>query len=145
MSQPVILVVEDIEHDQDVLSHLLSKFDFLVKVARSSDEAILAVREQKFAVILMDLAMPGVDSFECMRQIKQIELDSSSQTPIIALGGHGVAEKEALAAGMDGYISKPFNPEDLRRVLLRFAYEPRRPNLKTLRPLPPEDLEIGTI
>jgi len=147
MSLPVVLVVQESDFEQGVLGQLLARFDFSTQVVGTVDEAESAVRARKYAIILIDSALPGLDSKTCLRRIKQAEMEASSQTPVVSFGpvAKSSGEQEALAAGMDGYISQPFNPEDLRRLLLRFAYEPRRPNLKTLRPLPPEDLELGTV
>ncbi|MBS1996247.1 MAG: response regulator [Cyanobacteria bacterium SZAS LIN-2] len=143
MPLPSILVVDDNDRDQAAINSLLAQFDFSATVAKSAQEALAAVRAHKYAVILMALSLPDMDGCECAHQIKQFELDASSQTPIIALlppgdGPIESIEQKVLRAGMDGLIPKPFSAEDVRRVLLRHAYEPRRPNLKTLRPLPPE-------
>ncbi|MBU6452772.1 MAG: response regulator [Cyanobacteria bacterium REEB67] len=144
MSLPHILVIEDNRNDQYVLTHLLSKFDYQADMVSTGEAAVAAIKKQKYAVILLDLGLSGVDGYECLRQIREIELDSSAQTPIIAItacADDGGPEKtESL--GLSGYILKPFEPEDLRKMLLRHAYEPRRPNLKTLSPLSAEDSQF---
>jgi len=147
MSLPVVLVVQDSDFEQGVLGQLLARFDFSTQFVGTVDEAESAVRSKKYAVILIDTMLSGTDSQTCVRRIKQAELEASTQTPVVAFGPAASAkgEKDAKAAGMDGFVSQPFDPEELRRMLLRFAYEPRRPNLKTLRPLPPEDLELGSV
>ncbi|MBS2007997.1 MAG: response regulator [Cyanobacteria bacterium SZAS TMP-1] len=143
MPLPSILVVDDNDRDQDAIKNILAQFDFSATGARSAQEALAAVRDQKYAVILLSLNLPDMDSYECVRQLKRLELDASSQTPVVAMVNPdgepiGLIEQKVLRAGMDGLIQKPFSAEAVRRILLRHAYEPRRPNLKTLRPLPPE-------
>lgn len=131
-----ILVVEDNDTEQYVLRALLAKFDYVSHGVAFGEEALAAVKTTKFAAILMDITLPGIDGHECTRQIRSFEVATGAHTPIIALTGR--AEKEdretAILAGVDDYISKPFDPEDLRRILLRWVYEPDRPNLKVLQP-----------
>jgi CheY-like chemotaxis protein len=141
MSLPHILVIEDNRNDQYVLKHLLSKFDYQADIVSSGEAAVEAIKKQKYAVILLDLGLPGIDGYECLRQIRGVELDSSSQTPVIAITAcvDETHQENTESFGLSGYIVKPFEPEDLRKMLLRHAYEPRRPNLKTLSPLSAED------
>ncbi|MFN7015906.1 MAG: response regulator, partial [Fimbriimonadales bacterium] len=77
-----------------------------------------------FEVILMDCQMPEMDGFEATRRIRERERQRGKpRTPIIALTANAMAEdREACAqAGMDDYLAKPFKPEMLQAVLLRWA------------------------
>lgn len=142
MSSLIILVVEDNEIEQYVLTQLLEKFDFDSQVVRSGEEAITALGVTKYAAVLMDVTLPGIDGLECTRRIRRIELESGRRTPVIAISAiadDGV-QKACIAAGMDDYIGKPFDPDELRKVLLRYVYDSSQPNLKTLTPLRPEEL-----
>lgn len=136
MTNPTILVVEDNETEQYVLTQLLQQFDYNAHVVASGEEALTALGVAKYAAVLMDITLPGIDGYECTRRIRRMELESARRTPIIALTAR--AEKSdhdaALAAGMDDYMSKPFEPEDLRKALLRYVYIPEHPNLKVLFP-----------
>lgn len=144
MSISTILVVEDNILQQFALQALLAKFDYYAYMVSSGEEAIAALELETYSAILMDLHLPGMDGLECTRRIRQMELKSGKRTPVIALtASTNQCDIDAFpAAGMDGYISKPFDPEDLRKMLLRFVYDAAQPKLKTLRPLPLEDGDV---
>jgi CheY-like chemotaxis protein len=143
MASLTILVIEDNQHDQFVLKHLLEKFGFLSEVHSNAEDALAALTKTKYAAVLLDLALPGIDGFACIKEIRQRELIASSRTPVIALTASvdDNVRTRSLKAGMDDFISKPFDPEQLRKVLLRHVYEPAHPNLKTLKPLSAEELD----
>lgn len=140
---PIVLLVEDNATEQYVLQQLIQKFDYDSQVVSSGEEALSALGITNYAAILMDITLPGIDGLECTRQIRRIELEMARRTPIIALTARAAQEDmdACLQAGVDDYISKPFDPEDLRKVLLRYVYIPSQPNLKTLRPLSTEELQ----
>jgi CheY-like chemotaxis protein len=142
MSTPIILVVEDNPTQQYVLQQLLKKFDYDAQVVSSGEEAITAIGVSNYAAILMDVTLPGINGFECTKCIRRLELASGRRIPVIAVTARAERkdQEDCMASGMDAYISKPFDPEQLRKVLLRYVYDPAQPNLKTLRPLPPEEL-----
>ncbi|MEW6505713.1 MAG: response regulator [Chloroflexota bacterium] len=141
----IILVVEDNETEQYVLKELLRKFDYDAHVVASGEEAITALALAKYSAILMDITLPGIDGYECTRRIRRMELESGRRTPIIALTARAAQSDHDAAneAGMDDWMSKPFEPEDLRKMLLRYAYDPTQPNLKTLKPFPSEELDTS--
>lgn len=139
---PIVLLVEDNPTEQYVLQQLIHKFDYDSQVVSSGEEALSALGIANYAAILMDITLPGIDGLECTRQIRRIELELARRTPIIALTARSSQEdlNACLEAGVDDYISKPFDPEALRKMLLRYVYIPSQPNLKTLRPLSAEEL-----
>lgn len=136
----IVLVVEDHETEQYVLKELLRKFDYDAHVVASGEEALTALGVAKYAAILMNITLPGIDGYECTRRIRRIELESGRRTPVIALTARDARSDQDAAqkAGMDDWMSKPFEPEDLRKTLLRWVYDSTNPNLKTLTPLPAE-------
>jgi CheY-like chemotaxis protein len=140
MATPTLLIVEDNENEQYALAQLVQRFDYDTKVVSSGEEALVAVATGRFAAILLDVTLPQMDGFECAKRVREIELPDQLHTPIIALTGRSTAadRQACLAAGMDDYLSKPFEPEALRRILLRWLYQANRPNLKVLRPLEQE-------
>ena len=136
MTNPTILVVEDNETEQYVLTQLLQTFDYNAHVVASGEQALTALGIAKYAAILMDITLPGIDGYECSKRIRRTELESGRRTPIIALTAR-VEQSDhdaAKEAGMDDWMSKPFEPEDLRKMLLRHVYVSENPNLKVLRP-----------
>lgn len=133
-SNPTILIVEDNPIEQRVLKELLLRFDYDSLVASSGEEALVVLGATRFAAVLMDLTLPGMDGFECTSKIRKIESEQGYRTPIIALTARSLQKDcdACLAAGMDAYMSKPFEPEELRKMLLRHVYLQERPNLKLL-------------
>jgi len=134
MTNPTILVVEDNETEQYVLKQLLERYDYNVHVVSSGEEALTSIALTKFAAVLMDLTLPGMDGYDCTRQIRRLELEFDRHTSIIALTGRAekTDEDACRASGMDDYMSKPFEPEELRKRLLRWVYDSTNPNLKVL-------------
>jgi CheY-like chemotaxis protein len=134
MTNPTVLVIEDNETEQYVLRQLLERFDYNVDVVSSGEEAITALGLAKYAAVLMDITLPGMDGYECTKQIRRMELEIQRHTPIIALTARAQqSDHDACQeAGMDDYMSKPFEPEDLRKLLLRWVYDSNNPNLKVL-------------
>lgn len=133
-----ILVVEDNVTEQYALKQLLERFDFAVDTLSSGEEALEVLANSKYAAILMDVTLPGINGYECTKEIRKLEKELGRRTPIIALTGRAMQKdrQDSIDAGMDDYLSKPFDSEDLRRMLLRYVYESGRPNLKVLSSLP---------
>lgn len=131
--QATLLIIEDNETQQYVLKELCLKFDYDAHIVSSGEEALSALACTRYAAILMDIALGGMDGLECTRRIREQESTLKRRTPIIAVTGHLEERQKCLAAGMDDYISKPFEIEDFRLMLLRNAYQPAKVNLKLLR------------
>jgi two-component system KDP operon response regulator KdpE len=114
MSDARILVVDDDPQIRRVMRMTLISHGYMVSDARSGEEALDAVRAEKFDLMLLDINMPGIGGLETCRLIR-----ASSDIPIIVLTVRS-AEKdkvEALDAGADDYITKPFGtPELLARI-----------------------------
>jgi CheY-like chemotaxis protein len=91
---------------------LLSRHGFSVRTAASGEEAIAAAEERP-AVVVMDLAMPGLNGWEATRRLKTGA--RTSDIPVIVLTAHGLDQyrEVALAAGCDAFLSKPCAIEDL--------------------------------
>jgi CheY-like chemotaxis protein len=134
MSVATLLAVEDNPVHQYVLKRFCEMFDYDVHLVASGEEAVAAFLMAKYAAILMDLSLPGMDGLDCARQIRALEQKMGlTQIPIIALTARDGREKDTcLQAGMDDFLSKPFAPEELRKILLRWVYQSSRPNLKIL-------------
>lgn len=81
--------------------------------------AVLMAREFSYAVILLDMQMPGMDGLDATRQVRQ--LAGYQETPIIAMTANAFAEDRArcFAAGMNAFLAKPFDPDALYAVLLQ--------------------------
>src|SRR5215472_4993872 len=108
-----ILVVEDQEDNRRILRDLLCSAGYALIEAESGEEALTAVETQRPDLILMDIQLPVMDGYEAARRIKS-NPDIKAVT-IIAMTAYALAgdEAKALAAGCNGYVTKPFSPRAL--------------------------------
>jgi len=110
-----ILLAEDNLVNQKVAQKLLEKEGHSVVIANNGREAVEKYDAEHFDLILMDVQMPEMDGFEATAEIRALEQGTPRHIPILALTAHamkGYSEK-CLEAGMDGYVSKPFNIKNL--------------------------------
>ncbi len=117
LSQPCrVLLVEDNPVNQQVAVHQLYKLGYTADVANNGREALSALAEHEYDVILLDCQMPEMDGYDTAAAIRK---DSSQHPFIVALTGYTGAEERAkcLAAGMDSYLCKPVDISELARVL----------------------------
>jgi len=116
-----ILLAEDNAVNQKVATRMLEKLDFRVDVVSDGRAAVVAWQEGRHDLILMDCQMPELDGYEATREIRRLE-NGERRIPIIALTAHAMkgADQECLAAGMDAYLSKPIDRDDLAATLARF-------------------------
>ena len=114
MTSARILVVDDEPQIRRVMRTTLVARGYMVSTARNGEEALDKVREERFDLVLLDINMPGIGGMEACRIIR-----SQSDIPIVILSIRN-AEKEkveALDAGADDYVTKPFSmPELLARI-----------------------------
>ncbi len=115
----VILLAEDNPVNQMLAVRLLEKSGHQVTVVGNGQEAIDALNDRKFDVILMDIQMPEVDGITATKQIRDSERSGQERVPIIAMTAHALDGDRArcIRAGMDGYLSKPINSAALTKVL----------------------------
>jgi signal transduction histidine kinase/ActR/RegA family two-component response regulator len=114
-----VLLVEDNRVNQVVTKRFLEKRGFHCLVANNGREAIEILNGAAADLILMDVQMPEMDGFEATRCIRELEMEIGVHVPILALTAHakeGDREK-CLAAGMDGYVSKPVQPNELYKAI----------------------------
>jgi CheY-like chemotaxis protein len=114
-----ILVVEDNPFNIMVAKSLLEQSGAMVDIANNGVEALEKVMNGKYRLILMDLNMPVMDGFEATRELRR----RGETLPIIALTASLPAEveKEVQESGLSGIVVKPFNPEELFRVILPYV------------------------
>ena len=108
-----ILVVEDQEDNRQILRDLLGNAGYELTEAENGEEAITAAGKQRPDLILMDIQLAIMDGYEATRLIRT-NPDLRS-VPIIAVTSYALTgdEDKALAAGCDGYVTKPYSPRDL--------------------------------
>jgi signal transduction histidine kinase/ActR/RegA family two-component response regulator len=114
-----LLVAEDNAVNRRYIATLLQRLGHEVTLAEDGAQALVAWRAGDFQAVLMDVQMPVMDGLEATRAIRQEETARGGHVPIFALTAHAMAadRERCLAAGMDGYVSKPIQPETLMRAL----------------------------
>ena len=114
-----ILLAEDNLVNQKVACKLLERRGHDVTVVNNGVEALSALEQRAFDLILMDVQMPEMDGLEATRQIRGRERSTGIHVPILAMTAHAMkGDKErCLAAGMDGYISKPIQVQSLMQTI----------------------------
>jgi CheY-like chemotaxis protein len=124
-----VLLVEDNAVNQRLAARLLEKRGHQVTVAANGREALDSLEKGVYDLVLMDLQMPVMDGFEATAAIREKEKHKGAHQAVIALTAHAMKgdRERCLAAGMDGYLSKPIHPEELDDLLQ--VYVARRTEL----------------
>jgi PAS domain S-box-containing protein len=117
-----VLVAEDNAMNQTYIGRILDKIGVYYEIVENGQQAQENCKRQKFNVIFMDIFMPIVDGFEATENIRNTE-NPNKNTPIYALTSTAVVQhkKRAHQAGMDGFISKPFHPNEIKQVLVEIS------------------------
>lgn len=112
-----ILVVDDVTVNQLVIQAILEAMGLVVCTADNGLDAIEAWREESFDMILMDCEMPEMDGYTAAHEIRRLE--EKTRTPIVALTANAYEEnrEKCLAAGMDDFLTKPIEKNQVIRVL----------------------------
>jgi two-component system cell cycle response regulator DivK len=118
-SGAVVLLVEDTEDNRFMMRRLLEMVGYSVIEAKNGQEAVKLAEAERPALILMDLSLPVIDGLAATRLIRKIP--EAERTPIIAVSAHDTADfqQEALAAGCDGYVTKPIDFVSLEAMIAR--------------------------
>jgi two-component system KDP operon response regulator KdpE len=121
--KPMILIVEDDPPIRNLISTTLRTKDYRYSVAENGNQALSAATTNSFDIILLDLGLPDIDGIEIIKNIR-----SWSVTPIIVISARSDDKDkiQALDAGADDYLTKPFSVEELlarlRSTLRRIKY-----------------------
>jgi two-component system, cell cycle response regulator DivK len=118
-----ILIVEDQEDLRGVLRDLLTGSGYAVLEASDGQSGIATAKSERPDLILMDIQMPLLDGYEATRQIKADP--TLKATPVIAVSSFAMKgdEEKARTAGCDDYITKPYSPMQLLRVIRSYLGE----------------------
>lgn len=127
-AKPWVLLVEDYAPNVLVASHILESMGYEIDLASNGEQALEIVHKhrEKYCAILMDVQMPKIDGLEVTRIIRKEEkAHGISPIPIIAMTAYAMNQdrKRCLDAGMNGYISKPFQPKDLAALLAKYGID----------------------
>ncbi len=118
-----VLLVEDNAVNIMVATGMLRRFGCDVEVAGDGKCGVEKALTQKYDLVLMDLHMPLMDGYEATKAIRHAEKSRGGHTPIVAVTATSVAEakQRCEAAGMDGYISKPFRAQHVEELLYQYG------------------------
>ena len=116
-----ILVVEDQEDNRRILRDLLGNAGFELIEAESGEDALSAIMTRRPDLILMDIQLPQMDGYEATRRIKADP--ALKPIPIVAVSSFAMKgdEEKARAAGCDHYVTKPYSPMQLLKVIKGFV------------------------
>jgi signal transduction histidine kinase/ActR/RegA family two-component response regulator len=114
-----VLLVEDNLVNQKLAQRVLEKAGCTVACAMDGSEGVEACATHRFDVILMDLQMPRMDGFEATAELRRREAASGGHIPIVAVTANAMQgdRERCLAAGMDGYVTKPIKRPELFRAI----------------------------
>lgn len=120
LRQLKVLVVEDNEMNQQYIKGLFQKWNIAFNIAENGSEALKKAQEQNFDLLLMDLEMPIMDGYNAAIAIRNTE-NINTNTPIVALTASALLDQKhkALEAGMNGFLTKPFSPQQLKELLIK--------------------------
>lgn len=115
-----ILVAEDDRTSTKVMAGMLKKLDLVPEFVSNGEEALQALQQRPYDLVLMDCEMPLMDGFSVTRRLREWEAQTGrSRTPVVALTAHVFSEhkERAQAAGMDGHMAKPVELSQLRDLV----------------------------
>lgn len=119
-----ILLVEDNVLNQKIVSFNLKKFNFSVTAVTNGPDAIEAIKNNTYCLVLMDLMLPGMNGYEITSEIRKYETEKGveNQVPIIAITANTLDNdrERCFEAGMNEYLSKPFTAEQLLEKVMHF-------------------------
>jgi two-component system, sensor histidine kinase and response regulator len=120
-----VLLVEDNEINQLVAQEILRDAGYIVEVAENGRIAVDMVQQRDWDVVLMDMQMPVMDGLEATQCIRK--LANRASLPIIAMTANAMQRdrERCLAAGMNDFVTKPVDPEELFKVLMKWAQRPQ--------------------
>ena len=120
----MILVVEDNPDNMYVLDHLLTRKGYVVRQAARGEEALAIIKQQRPALVLMDMQLPGMDGYAVVRAIR--EQPELGELPVIAVTASSMPgdREQTIAAGCTDYVAKPISPRDLLQLVEQYlSYE----------------------
>jgi two-component system, sensor histidine kinase and response regulator len=114
-----ILLAEDNAVNRKLATTILERAGHSVATAEDGRQAVERVRSSTFDLVLMDVQMPEMDGLEAARLIRREEMRTGAHVAMIAMTAHAMTGdiERCLAAGMDGYIAKPFQPRDFLETI----------------------------
>ncbi|MBI1272210.1 PAS domain S-box protein [bacterium] len=122
LDYPRVLVVEDNSLMRKLARRQLENLNVQVELCKNGKEALEAVKNKSYDLILMDCQMPELDGYEATLEVRKWESRIGGHVPIVAMTAFAMEgdRENCMAAGMDDYLKKPVSIDDLQRVLARW-------------------------
>ncbi|MCE3278562.1 MAG: rpfC 3 [Bacteroidetes bacterium] len=124
-----VLLAEDIPLNQRLVQKIMAKWKYKLDIANNGAEAIEKLKEKDYDLILMDIQMPEIDGYTATRIIRDMKDYRKKNIPIIAITAHA-SNSEAercINIGMNAYVSKPFNANYLKKVIMQLMNKSGKP------------------
>ncbi len=117
-----ILLAEDNQINAVLATALIKRAGHQVRVAVNGAEAVEALKTEPYDLVFMDMHMPEMDGLEAAQEIRKLDVDMAA-VPIVALTANAMASdrQKCLDAGMDDFLSKPFDPDDFHAMLEKYC------------------------
>jgi len=119
-----ILVADDMQDNRELLDYFLRSAGFEVTLACNGQEALDLAQDNRFDVILLDMQMPILDGYQCVRNLRELGCDT--QVVAVTASALSPSVERCLEAGCNAYLSKPFKPSELYKVLKESLAAARR-------------------
>ena len=113
----VVLVCDDEPHILRLVEVNLERMGFTVETAVNGRDALEKLKTLRPSLVLLDVMMPYIDGFEVLRVIRKNPDTAKIPVVMLSVRAQEGDARRAIEAGADGYLTKPFNPEELRRFL----------------------------
>ncbi|MFZ6016542.1 MAG: HD domain-containing phosphohydrolase [Nitrospirota bacterium] len=116
MPKEKILVIDDEDVILQLFRDILTRINYEVKTATSGKEGIKLFEDERFDLIITDIKMPGISGIDIIRHVRE----NNNEVPIIVVTGHGTIDIaiDSLKLGSQGFILKPFTPEEIRAAIV---------------------------
>jgi DNA-binding response OmpR family regulator len=115
---PEVLVVEDDAHLRQVVEWALADEGFAVALAADGQEALARIRQERPALVLLDMGLPGLDGFGVAAGIRALH---GGAVPVVVMTADGRAAEKAAQIGAVAYVRKPFDLDELIETVRRLA------------------------
>jgi two-component system, sensor histidine kinase and response regulator len=131
-----VLLVEDNAINQMLALNILERWGYQTDLACNGREALEALAQNSYDVVLMDVQMPEMDGYEATGAIRRQEALTGLHLPIVALTAHAMQgdEDRCLSAGMDAYVTKPIRPQALQEAIQRCLQQTGKATVPTSLP-----------
>lgn len=115
-----ILVAEDNEANQFLIKAITKSYNWDITLVDDGEQAVEEFKKQSFDLILMDVQMPIMNGYEATKIIRELEKETETHTPIIALTAYAMKsdKDQCIEAGMDNYLSKPFKRQQFLDIVI---------------------------